>query len=128
MRCLLDTHAFLWAVNESPRLSHRAREIIEDGENELLLSVASLWEIAIKLSTGKLKLELPFMELATRKTSAHGVVVMPITADHLDTVSRLPFHHRDPFDRLIVAQCISENISLPVRDEVLDGYGVERLW
>ncbi len=128
MRCFLDTHAFLWAVNDSPRLSFRAREIIEDGENELFLSVASLWEIAIKSSIGKLTLELPFMELATRKTIEHGVEIMPITPSHLDTVSTLPFHHRDPFDRLIVSQCLSENVSLLSRDDVLDGYGIERLW
>lgn len=128
MRCLLDTHTFLWAVNDSPRLSHRAREVVEDEANELFLSVASLWEIAIKLSAGKLKLELPFLDLAVQKTSAHGIEIMPITAAHLDVVWRLPFHHRDPFDRLIAAQCLSENYSLLSRDGALDSYEIERLW
>lgn len=119
---------FLWAVNDSPRLSRRAREVIEDGENELFLSVASLWGIAIKSSTGKLTLDLSFMDLATRKTTEHGVEIMPITPSHLDTVSTLPFHHRDPFDRLIVAVCLAENVSLLSRDGTLDAYGIERLW
>lgn len=128
MRCLLDTHTFLWAVNDDSRLSRRATEVVEDGANELFLSVASLWEIAVKLSVGKLKLDLPFLELAVEETSEHGVEILPITAAHLDTLTTLPLHHRDPFDRPIVAQCLSEKISLLSRDDVLSGCGVERLW
>lgn len=128
MRCLLDTHAFLWAVDDSPRLSSRAREVIEDVENELVLSVASLWEIAIKLGTDKLELGISFLELAAQKPAEHGVEVLQIIPYHLDTVSQLPFHHRDPFDRLLVSQCLAENFPILSADGVLDGYGVERLW
>lgn len=128
MRLLLDTHTFLWAVNDSPRLSQRAREEIENPGNELLLSIASLWEAAVKLSLGKLRLEIPFLELATQKTAAHGVAVLPITPEHLDKVSNLPLHHRDPFDRLLAAQCLSEDLSILSADGALDAYGVRRFW
>lgn len=128
MRSLLDTHAFLWAVADSPRLSQRAREAIEDSGNELFLSIASLWETAIKLSLGKLKLEIPFLELAVQKPAAHGVAVPPVTPEHLDAVSKLPLHHRDPFDRLLVAQCLAEGVPILSSDGTLDAYGVERLW
>ena len=128
MRVLLDTHAFLWAVNDSPQLSTSARSLIEDSGTELLLSVASLWEIAIKLSTGKLRLELPFLELVTQKTAQHGVTLLSISPEHLDRVTTLPFHHRDPFDRLIVAQCLIEGAPLLSRDAVLESYEVSRLW
>lgn len=128
MRCLLDTHTFLWAIDDSARLSRRAREVIEDDENDLFLSAASLCEMAIKLSTGKLKLELPFLELAVQKPVEHDVGILQITPGHLDIISRLPFHHRDPFDRLLVAQCLAENIPLLSTDNVLDCYDIERLW
>jgi PIN domain nuclease of toxin-antitoxin system len=128
MRCLLDTHTFLWAVNDNPQLSSPARNTIEDGDNELFLSMASLWEMAIKLNTGKLKLELPFLELAVQKPAAHGIQILQITPGHLDMVSSLPFHHRDPFDRLLVAQCLAEDIAVISRDDTLDSYGVQRLW
>lgn len=128
MRVLLDTHTFLWAVNDSPQLSSTARTLIEDGGNDPLLSVASLWEIAIKVSTGKLRLGLPFLELATEKTAQHGVTILAITPHHLDLVTTLPFHHRDPFDRLIVAQCLAEGVPLLSRDGALDAYGLTRLW
>ena len=128
MKHLLDTHAFLWAVDDSPLLSRLAHNAIEDGENELFLSVASLWEIAIKLSIGKLRLDIPFLDLAVHAPAAHGVEVLPITLQHLDAVYRLPFHHRDPFDRLLIAQCQVEDIALISRDEAFDDYGVDRLW
>jgi PIN domain nuclease of toxin-antitoxin system len=128
VRLLLDAHAFLWAVNDSPQLSDAARALIENRENDLLLSVASLWEVAIKLSTGKLKLELPFLELATQKTAQHGVTLLSIAPGHLDLVATLPFHHRDPFDRLLAAQCLAEGVPLLSRDGALDAYGLTRLW
>lgn len=85
-------------------------------------------EISLKVSTGKLSIEIPISRFVAEKVEAIGIEVPPITPSHLDIFSNLPFHHRDPFDRLIVAQCISENIPLPVRDDVLDGDGIERLW
>lgn len=128
MKCLLDTHAFLWAVNDSALLSRLAHDAIEDGENELFLSVASLWEIAIKLSIGKLRLEMPFLDLAIHEPEVHGVELLQISTRHLDAVSRFPFYHRDPFDRLLVAQCHVEDFALISHDEALDRYGIDRLW
>jgi len=128
VRCLLDTYTFLWAVNDSPQLSDTARSLIEHNADDLFLSVASLWEIAIKLSLGKLRIKLPFRELATQKTAQHGVNLLDITPRHLEGVTTLPFHHRDPFDRLIVAQCLAEGLTLLSRDSVLDSYSIERRW
>jgi PIN domain nuclease of toxin-antitoxin system len=128
VRLLLDTHVFLWAVNDSPQLGSAARTLIENTENDLFLSVASLWEIAIKLSTGKLRLELPFLELATEKTEQYGVTLLAIAPSHLNLLTTLPFHHRDPFDRLLVAQCLAEGAPLLSRDGALDAYGITRLW
>ena len=128
MKFLIDTHAFLWAVNDNPLLSRSAYDAIEDAENEIVLSMASLWEIAIKLSIGKLKIELPFLDLSIHAQAAHGVELLQIAPRHLDLVSRLHLHHRDPFDRLLVAQCHVEEIALISRDETFDRYGVDRLW
>lgn len=128
MKCLLDTHTLLWAVNDSPQLSSTVRTLLEDEDNDLFSSIASLWEIAIKLSSGKLTLDFPFLELAKQKTVQYGVTLLAITPMHLDRVAALPFHHRDPFDRLIVAQCLSEGIPVLSRDGMLDAYGVTRLW
>jgi PIN domain nuclease of toxin-antitoxin system len=125
---LLDTHTFLWAVDDSPQLSGTVRGLIEITENTLFLSVASLWEIANKVSTGKLKLELPFLELAAQKTYAHDVALLPIAPEHLDLLTALPFHHRDPFNRLIVAQCMFEDVLLLSRDGILDNYPITRVW
>lgn len=132
MRCLLDTHTLLWAVDGSSQLSGTAHALLEDEDNNLFLSIASLWEIAIKLSSGKLRLGLPFLELATQKTAQYGVTVLAITPVHLDRVASLPFHHRDPFDRLMVAQCLSEGLPIVSRDGIFDSYldsdTVMRLW
>lgn len=128
MRYLLDTHAYLWTIDESPRLSRSAREVIESRENRLVLSTASLWEIAIKLSIGKLRLDLAFADVAMTIPAAHDMEILPITFDHLDIISRLPIHHRDPFDRLLVAQCIADDLVLLSGDTALDTYGIERRW
>lgn len=128
MRCLLDTHTYLWAVDDDRRLSHRAFDIIEDDSNELVLSIASLWEIAIKLGTGKLQIRGPFRELALVTPATRGVSLLSITPEHLDQVLQLPLHHRDPFDRMLIAQCNADDMSIISRDGALDRYGVERLW
>ena len=128
MRCLLDTHTYLWAVDDDRRLSHRASDIIEDDSNELVLSIASLWEIAIKLGTGKLQIRGPFRELALVTPATRGVSLLSITPEHLDQVLQLPLHHRDPFDRMLIAQCIADDMSIISRDGALDRYEVERIW
>src|SRR2546421_4707328 len=99
MRLLLDTHTFLWFIGGSSDLSGTARGLIENLGNERLLSVASLWEMAIKVSTGKLKLKLPFTELVEREVEGNAIKLLGVAAAHLDELAKLTFHHKDPFDR-----------------------------
>ena len=103
MKLLLDTHAFLWFIAGSERLSATARELIEDSANQPFLSAASLWEMAIKLSLGRLHLGRPFEELIPEQMRLNGIQLLGIEIEHVTPVTTLPFHHRDPFDRLIVA-------------------------
>ena len=128
MRLLLDTHAFLWFIMGSANLSVNARALIEDPANERLLSVASLWEIAIKTSFGKLTLSAPFDELIPAQLKLNGIDLLNIKVDHLSTLTTLPFHHRDPFDRLIIAQAIVEKLPVISLDGTFDAYGVTRHW
>lgn len=127
MSYLLDTHTFLWAINDTPRLPEKVVERLEDAENDLYLSVASLWEIAIKFSLGKLQLDFPFATL-TEKVSEADLRLLPIRQAHLDELVTLPFHHRDPFDRLLVAQSLSETLTLMTRDSELAAYGGKVIW
>ena len=126
MRLLLDTHTFLWFVMGNPLLSEQARLLIEDADNTKSLSMASLWEIAIKVSTGKMKLGLPLPEFLARHLP--GINVLPVEMAHVVKVSTLPFHHRDPFDRLIIAQSLVEQVPIVGVDGVFDDYGAQRLW
>lgn len=128
MRLLLDTHAFLWFIMGSPNLSARAHALIEDEANERFLSAASLWEMAIKLSTGKLTLSAPFDVLIPRQLGLNGIELLNIEVTHAAVISTLPFHHRDPFDRLLVAQAIVENMPIVSVDTAFDMYAVKRLW
>jgi PIN domain nuclease of toxin-antitoxin system len=107
MKILLDTHALIWFVDESPELAENARNVISDRNSERLVSIASLWEMAIKLSIGKLELELPFDEFISQHLPPDKVSLMAISIPHLLELISLPFHHRDPFDRLIIAQALS---------------------
>ena len=128
MKLLLDTHAFLWFIMGSANLSDKARILIEDPANERLLSVASLWEIAIKNSLGKLTLASSFDELIPEQLRMNGIGLLNIRVDHLSVLTTLPFHHRDPFDRLIIAQAILENFPVVSIDATFDTYGIARLW
>ena len=128
MKLLLDTHAFLWFVMGSANLSSKARSLIENPSNESSLSVASLWEMAIKISLGKLSLSAPFDDLIPEQLNLNGIGLLNIKTDHLSLLARLPFHHRDPFDRLLIAQAITENIPVVSIDAAFDTYGITRLW
>lgn len=128
MRLLIDTHAFLWLISNDRQLTQRSRELLEDGENDLLLSVASLWEMAIKQSIGKLELDAPFSSFISEQLALNSVAVLDITMEHLSVVATLARHHRDPFDRLIIAQAIEESLPVVSIDEKFDAYPVERLW
>jgi PIN domain nuclease of toxin-antitoxin system len=128
VKALLDTQAFLYSVAEPERLSVRAREVIEDLANELLFSVGSAWQIAIKVGIGKLIPGQPLTVLIPRQLEATRLSLLPITLEHVATVSTLPLHHRDPFDRLLVAQAMVEGIPLISNDTAFDEYGIDRLW
>ena len=128
MRLLLDTHAAIWAVDQPDRLGSRARPALEDASNDVLLSAATLWEIAIKTGLGKLTLSVPYREWMNRAIADLGATVLPITVEYADMQSTLPSHHRDPFDRMLIAQAIVEKISLVANEEMFDRYGVARLW
>lgn len=101
MKILLDTHAFLWFISGSPALSDYARRLIENFSNERLLSIASLWEMSIKASIGKLRISLPFTEFFTEHIVGNAIEILHISPEHLDNLRGLPFHHKDPFDRIV---------------------------
>ncbi|MFZ4657018.1 MAG: type II toxin-antitoxin system VapC family toxin [Caldilineaceae bacterium] len=127
MKLLLDTHTFLWFVNDDTRLSSSAAALLES-ENDVLVSLVSLWEIAIKYSLGKLALPAPYEEFVAQQILANEIDVLPIQIAHLTAVSQLPFHHNDPFDRLLIAQSIVEGVPIISIDSIFDRYSVRRLW
>lgn len=128
MRVLLDTHVFLWWVNDAPELSAKARATIRKGQNECFLSVASAWEMAIKVSTGKLTLSQSVERFIPEQLAANGFRLLEIDFRHAAKVESLPFHHRDPFDRLLVAQAMSEKMAVVSADAALSEYGIKRIW
>lgn len=125
---LLDTHALLWWVEDAPQLSAKAREQIADASRPCFVSVASCWEMAIKSSLGKLRLALPVGDYVSQHVAENGFRLLSISLEHAAFVESLPFHHRDPFDRLLVAQGVCEDLLLVSADSAFDAYGVSRLW
>jgi len=125
MKFLIDTHIFLWFINNDPQLSPTAKTLLES-DVELLLSVASLWEIAIKISTGKMTLPKPFEIFIPEQLQQNDITILPIETNHLTYITALPFHHRDPFDRLLIAQSIVEGIPIVSVDAAFDPYKVDR--
>ena len=128
MRYLIDTHAFIWFITNDDRLGKRAYEEISNIENEVVLSIASLWEMAIKASLGKLELGKPFRALIPRELVANEIGLLSIAPKHLSVLADLPFHHRDPFDRLIIAQAIIEGIPVVSRDGDFPKYPIQIVW
>jgi PIN domain nuclease of toxin-antitoxin system len=128
MRLLLDTQAFLWWIADDRRLSRRARSAIANRSNECSVSLASCWEISIKVSLGKLTLDSPVDRFIPEQLDANGFGALPIDFNHVARVARLPFHHRDPFDRLLVAQALVEDLAVVSVDRVFVRYGVRRVW
>ena len=128
MRALLDTHAFLWYVLDDVSLGPNAKQVINDGSNEILVSPASYWEVAIKVSLGKYVLSLPFEDFWRRNIVLNRFTVLPVQIEHAGALITMPYHHRDPFDRLLVAQATVEGVPLLSADGVLDVYGIRRIW
>jgi PIN domain nuclease of toxin-antitoxin system len=124
----LDTHAFLWFIGGSKQLSGQARRLIENPANERFLSVGSMWEMAIKVSIGKLEIQLPFTRLQSEYIQGNDIQILPIQSEHLDEQKTLNFYHNDPFDRLIISQAIVEEMKLISKDRKLKSYPVECIW
>ena len=121
MRYLIDTQVFLWFITGSPELSKKAREILENGDNEIFISIASLWEISIKTSLGKLTINGPYSTVID-DVIENEIEILPINFVHTVEQSKLPFHHKDPFDRLIIAQALVEEMNLVSSDRIFDEY------
>ena len=128
MRLLVDTHALLWLITDDTRLSATARTMFLDPVNELFLSAASYWEICIKVSIGKLTLMSDWPDVIDRELAANGIEWLPVAKEHCQLVMTLPFHHRDPFDRIIVAQAICESLSILSNDPLLREYDAPVVW
>ncbi|PYR60082.1 MAG: PIN domain nuclease [Acidobacteria bacterium] len=123
---LLDTQAFLWWVSDDARLTARARRAI--ARDACVVSVASCWEMSIKASLGKLTVDGSMEKFIGGQLAANGFTLLPIALEHTTAVARLPFHHRDPFDRLLAAQAIAEELRVVSSDAVFERYGVKRVW
>ena len=128
MKLLLDTHTFIWWDSAPARLSPAALALCSDPTNQLVLSVASLWEIQIKRQLGKLDLRLPLAEIVAHQKETNSVAVLPVAQEHVLALEGLPPHHRDPFDRMLVAQAIVEAATLVSVDPVLRSYPIEVCW
>ena len=126
MRVLLDTQAFIWLTDSPEVLPHNVVQIITDVRTNLLVSIATPWEMAIKKSIGKLATRHSVQEFMALYDDV--ITFLPITAKYLATVETLPLHHRDPFDRIIIAQALTERIPIISSDAAFDGYGVQRMW
>lgn len=126
MRLLIDTHVLIWFLEGSKLLAKPRRQIVADSQNDVFVSIASLWEIAIKISVGKLTLARPLADVV-KQIAVENIEILPIAAAHTLQVSVLPFHHRDPFDRIIIAQSQIENLNVMTDDIVFGSYGVKLL-
>ena len=127
MRLLLDTHIFIWWADQPERLSPAALSALEDDANELLLSVVSVWEMQIKIQLGKLKLSLPLKELLKNQQETNDLTVSAVALTHVLALDALPFHHKDPFDRLLIAQSIEEGLTIVTADSKFSSYSVKLL-
>lgn len=128
MKLLLDTHTFIWWDSAPAKLSAPALGYCRDPANQLILSVASLWEIQIKQQLGKLDLRLPLAEIVAHQRETNGLAVLPIGQEHVLALETLPSHHKDPFDRLLMAQAVVEGAALVSGDPVLKAYPVDIRW
>jgi PIN domain nuclease of toxin-antitoxin system len=128
MRPLLDTHSFIWLVTEPAKLSPYVAEILSDKAVEVFLSLASVWEMAIKVRSGKLSIALPVEEFVEQNRAIARITLLDIRASHIYQTGSLPLHHRDPFDRLLIAQAQVEGLTIVGCDPEFDHYDVARIW
>jgi PIN domain nuclease of toxin-antitoxin system len=128
MRVLVDTHTFLWALLKDHRLSTRAKQVLISGENELVFSLVSLWEIAVKMKIGKLNTVGSSVTYIRDEMAEYGMELLPIRYEHILELERLPLHHSEPFDRLLIAQAVAESLPILTHDEKLPLYPVKLIW
>ena len=128
MRLLLDTHAFLWFILDDRQLSAEADRLISDPNHEIEVSPASYWEIAIKIKLGKYSLPQPYQSFMETHIAVNEFKILPILPIHTALLTTMELHHKDPFDRLLLAQALTENIPIVSADTHFDAYGVQRLW
>jgi PIN domain nuclease of toxin-antitoxin system len=128
MQLLLDTHSYLWFIAKDPRLSTTARQLIADPANIRIFSLAGAWEMAIKVGLGKLTLQHPLADMLRQQAEINKIALMKVTVQHIIHLAGLPPHHRDPFDRMMAAQALFEQLPIVSADAIFDSYGVTRLW
>ena len=128
MRIIIDTQVLIWWTNDVSNISPRVQDIIFDLDNELWLSLAIIWEIQIKISLGKLHLLRPLPNIIVTQIEENQIKILPIELSHVYTLGQLPLHHRDPFDRLIIAQSLIEKMPIASIDKAFDAYSSERIW
>lgn len=128
MQFLLDTHTFIWLDIAPARLSARVASLVQDPRNTLFLSLGSLWEMQIKVQLGKLQLRLPLSQVVAEQQQINRLQLLPLKPAHIYTLDQLPLHHKDPFDRLLIAQAIYENLPLMSVDNVFSAYSVQVIW
>jgi PIN domain nuclease of toxin-antitoxin system len=128
MRLLLDTHTFLWFVLKDPQLSRLADTLISEPTNEIIVSPATYWEIAIKVGKKKLDLLAPYDDFMKQGIDGNNFMILPIETKHTSLLTTMPMHHKDPFDRLIISEGLAEQIPVVSVDLELDAYGVTRFW
>jgi PIN domain nuclease of toxin-antitoxin system len=127
VKALLDTHALLWWLSDDPTLSARARRAIAGTDNEIFVSPASAWEMTIKNKRGKLDVQ-DLLDRLPQEIEEEGFLVLPISIEHGLRAGALPEHHRDPFDRMLIAQAQAEHLPIVSNDTVFDSYGIKRIW
>ena len=128
MRLLIDSHTLIWASDDPTKLSAPATTALSDPANDLLLSAATIWELAIKIGLGKLKLSLPYRQWIEKAITDLQLDILPVTVEYAEKQITLANHHKDPFDRLIIAQALVEGINVVCADPVFDAYGITRIW
>jgi PIN domain nuclease of toxin-antitoxin system len=128
VRLLLDTHTVVWSIDDLTRLSAAALATINDPANELCLSAATIWELSIKVGQGRLTLSLPYRQWMDKAIADLKLTILPVTVEYADRQSTLPPHHKDPFDRLMIAQALVDGIPIVSVDAAFDPYGVTRIW
>ena len=128
MKFLIDTHTLLWIVTNDIKLSEKANKLYLNSDNLIFISLASIWEMAIKISIKKLSIKEPLKDFIQGQIKGNDIRILNIEIKHILLLENLPFHHRDPFDRLIISQSMSENIPILSSDKVLDLYPIKRIW